>query len=118
MKNKLFYSVAIISLLISCADHVSDCVEGERRIKEWHGNIIVDSIFNDWRNHAQAAVDKNGNKVLFMPSNLVMQPEMGDSLYKDTGTVEYTLVRGDSLYIQKWDCIKRKQIIVSRFKKG
>jgi len=103
MASKIRYIVGLIIVLASCEDSVTQCDLGERRIKDWHGNIIVDSIFNDWRNHAQAAKDKNGNKVLYMPSNLSIQPEIGDNLIKDTGTVEYTIIRGDSMYIQKWD---------------
>ena len=113
MASKIRYIIGLMIVLASCEDTVTKCNLAERRIKNWHGNIIVDSIFSDWRNHAQAAKDKNGNKVLYMPSNLSIQPEIGDNLIKDTGTVEYTLIRGDSMYIQKWDCLHMKQVVVS-----
>jgi len=113
MASKIRYIVGLMIVLASCEDSVTKCTLAERRIKNWHGNIIVDSIFNDWRNHANAAIDTEGNKVLFEEGDMLIEPRKGDNLIKDTGTVEYTIIRGDSIYIQKWDCLHMKQVVVS-----
>lgn len=111
MKNRWQFAFVLILFLASCEDRITRCNLAEQDIKNWHGSVRIDSIFSDWRNHAHAAIDTQGNQVLFEVGDMFIEPQKGDSLFKDTGTVEYSLIRGDSIYIQKWDCPHLKQVI-------
>ena len=116
MTNRMFIALFPFLALFSCQDDFEQCQSTGEHIKAYEGSIRVDSIFLDWRNHAHAVLDRNGNKLLFHKGELIIQPEVGDSMYKRRGTEEYILNKDDSTYIQKWDCKRGKAVIVDQWR--
>jgi hypothetical protein len=96
-----------------CAGSITQCESAGERVKVLSGSLRIDSFYFDWRNHADAFVDKNGNKVLLY-DDFPVQYKIGDSLVKRKGEDTYALYTEDSVYVQRFDCVTRRGIVLSR----
>lgn len=117
IKNSIavhFALAVVISQLVSCAD----CEEAiSYNVLPREGNVLIDTIYSKWGDHASTAASKTGNKLLFNAVDFVVVPKVGDSLVKRKSEAEYTLYTKDSVYVQRFDCRKSKAIIISQTKR-
>lgn len=116
MNSKLAgYTAVFTCVLMACAD-CEKAINFNTIPRE--GVVKIDTIYLKWGDRAHTAANKSkGEKLLFNESDFPVQPKVGDSLVKKKGEAEYTLYTQDSIFVQRFDCSKRRGIIVSSAKR-
>jgi hypothetical protein len=83
------------------------------------GSFIIDNIKLDVRVHSHVMIDNETNfRLKFGEKDFLIQPEVGDSIFKVKGVFEYVLIKKDSTYVQSWSCETEEAFFVDKWKNG
>lgn len=82
------------------------------------GSFKIDSIYMDLDFHSDVVEDCNKNRILYESEDLVIQPMLGDSIYKPKGIYEYVIIKKDSTYVQSWKWETKEAFIIDKWKNG
>lgn len=102
--------------LSSCYSLTCDEVKKQRIYPE-HGSFRIDTLYVDVSVHSEVMQSKKNGRILYH-GDMLIEPSIGDSIYKEKGKPEYVLVTKDSTYIQMWSCKYDAPIIVDKWKNG
>lgn len=100
------------SFLTGCK---SDCYYINYNYSKYFGNIKIDTIYPDIGNHNSKLASFNGNSINATLQWFIIKPEVGDSIIKKSGSLEYILIKKDKTYIQRFDCENGKGIIIDEW---
>lgn len=98
----------LVFLLISCQNREEACETYYEYLREENGVIKIDTIYHEWADDADTAMDSIGNKLLFSPGDFDIQPKIGDTLIKEKGLDRYTLLTKDTIYFLWYNCLKKR----------
>lgn len=115
----LFITIAVIIIfLYNIVDGAKDCERLYCYYKELSGNFRIDTLYMDIRIHGDIMQSKNNLRLEYLSEDLVIQPCIGDSIYKEKGKLEYVLIKADSTYVQSWNCETKGAFIIDKWKNG
>ena len=120
LKKNSRLSVLIGLILFSL--QLSACVDCEesicREVLPREGALRIDTIYHKFGERGYTvANNKNGKKLLYRAGHYLIAPKIGDSIVKYKGEATYTLYTQDSVYVERYDCVKRYPVIISREKR-
>ncbi len=113
---KIAAAVALCLALSAC----NDCEDYiSRSVLPRQGAVRIDTIYLKWGDRAYTVANNiTGEKLLYYDDDFPVKAHIGDSLVKKKGEAEYTLYTKDSVYVQRFDCAKRKGVIISQAKRS
>jgi hypothetical protein len=83
-----------------------------------YNSFKIDTLYMDIRVHADIMSTKNKQRIEYDKEDFLIQPEVGDSIFKVKGVFEYVLIKKDSTYVQSWSCEKEEAFFVDKWKNG
>lgn len=116
-KKKNRYTInAILAVFLCQLIACTDCEDYiSRSVAPRQGSVKVDTIYHKWGDRAYTVANNaTGEKLLYYDDDFPVKAQVGDSLVKKKGESEYTLYTKDSVYVQRFDCAKRRGIIISQ----
>jgi hypothetical protein len=97
---KFYYIWLSIIIFASCAN----CEESNKRFINESGSFRIAKVEDEWGEHCGTLWSKQGNKMHYLEAIDLMHPELGDSVYKESGTLTYIFIKNYSSYAQFLNC--------------
>lgn len=104
------FLISLIAIGCNC-----DCYYINLNYSKYSGNLRIDTIYTDIGDHNTKLASFKGYGVNATLPWFIIKPEIGDSIIKKEGSLEYILIKKDRTYIQRFDCENEKAIIIDQW---
>jgi len=94
--------IVFTSLCFSACDR--SCEKTNKQFINEAGSFRIAYVGEAYGQHCSVLRSKNGAEILYLMNLFLAQPQKGDSVYKEKGTLTYIIVKRDSVYAQFLDC--------------